>query len=738
MRLSSLAHAIMRDWRMVGLLFLSIILSVASGYTTWTGMQRFTGDYWLSLMVTTGIQGIMMATAWLIGESFARASSNRDPAIIGYAKGVGAIFSNLPLWVMFLSTMALSVLFSFDALFSSEIFKKGKDLMVASGRVHARKHVENIAGQLKDQVTNKRNDQYGRFLTLSAFKELEQRIGDVGDASIDAMGRLQENANLQRLKLQQQLDEQQKILSDARGVLARLEVEHKAITDQLALDRNLRPGFADRAEKLRKDHEDLSRRAREMLELRDGEDKGTGIRGASGNAGRGPKWDGYNREHRKLSDAAILVKTSLASADKDVSDIDAKLGAAEKRLKENETRQQALKIESGVADARLKAIDQALMVSVAASGSTIAKQVDDMKQALAAVKRTPEALSSADPKEPAPYTRALATCESLVRALETSGVREIEARSKQLSCAPGSVTPVVEEITRININLSSLAKACGVDLSTRLSPLDTKSLADEGRRCVEISGLVGDDSAQFQEVLSRLELDHGPDAHPFVVNRNALFLYKEPLAYLALSIAIAIDGLVFMSGLIGGRARRRRIDDIGTAEQSEDAEIVGQLSTTIYDMDGEEVKNWKTFLSNIVSDPRSLTSTRWGFLPRRYNYMGYIVLGAIADEVAKGRASTVINAAAASFGDVGIYPEHRQLSNGETETRHYVLREYYIDLAERINHANKSSRATVVEENRQGVALGHEERTTGSERRTISLRDYAQKQRLRNAGRTDR
>ena len=48
-----------------------IVLSLASGWTTWDGMKNFTGEPILSAMVTFGIQGVMLIVAWLIGESFA-------------------------------------------------------------------------------------------------------------------------------------------------------------------------------------------------------------------------------------------------------------------------------------------------------------------------------------------------------------------------------------------------------------------------------------------------------------------------------------------------------------------------------------------------------------------------------------------------------------------------------------------------------------------------------------------
>ncbi len=66
-------------WQLLLLGATGFILSLASGYTTWMGMTNFTGEKMLSLMVTFGIQGVILIVAWLIGESFASGMNRRTP-----------------------------------------------------------------------------------------------------------------------------------------------------------------------------------------------------------------------------------------------------------------------------------------------------------------------------------------------------------------------------------------------------------------------------------------------------------------------------------------------------------------------------------------------------------------------------------------------------------------------------------------------------------------------------------
>src|SRR5690606_34196153 len=59
------------NWQLTVLASCAFLLSVAAGSRTWDGMSQFTGEPVLSLLITFGIQGVMLIIAWLIGESFA-------------------------------------------------------------------------------------------------------------------------------------------------------------------------------------------------------------------------------------------------------------------------------------------------------------------------------------------------------------------------------------------------------------------------------------------------------------------------------------------------------------------------------------------------------------------------------------------------------------------------------------------------------------------------------------------
>src|SRR5215203_1227138 len=58
------------NWRLILVGATAFELSLASGWTTWDGMRNFTNEPVLSFLITFGIQGVMLVSAWLIGDSF--------------------------------------------------------------------------------------------------------------------------------------------------------------------------------------------------------------------------------------------------------------------------------------------------------------------------------------------------------------------------------------------------------------------------------------------------------------------------------------------------------------------------------------------------------------------------------------------------------------------------------------------------------------------------------------------
>ena len=114
-------NALARSWQLGLLALTSVVLSAASGWTTWDGMQNFTGEAVLALMITSGIQGVMLILAWLVG---ARLSEFRSYSG-GFAAGTSDLSPRLKVIVSILQT---AIVLSLCLLLASIYFTYNLDI----------------------------------------------------------------------------------------------------------------------------------------------------------------------------------------------------------------------------------------------------------------------------------------------------------------------------------------------------------------------------------------------------------------------------------------------------------------------------------------------------------------------------------------------------------------------------------------------------------------------------------
>ena len=78
-----------RSWQLWLLGATSVVLSVASGWTTWDGMRNFTDGNILSLLITFGIQGVLLVLAWFVGARLAEGFAVSDRFGAGQSENRG-------------------------------------------------------------------------------------------------------------------------------------------------------------------------------------------------------------------------------------------------------------------------------------------------------------------------------------------------------------------------------------------------------------------------------------------------------------------------------------------------------------------------------------------------------------------------------------------------------------------------------------------------------------------------
>ncbi|MEO1793859.1 MAG: hypothetical protein AAFU50_04535, partial [Pseudomonadota bacterium] len=145
---------LMTNWQLTLLGATGIVLSLASGWTTWDGMRNFTQEPLLSLMITFGIQGVMLIVAWLIGESFATGLTVRpEPDARGnvpsqrLANAFGAA-SNVAGMVIGLLIVAIGTIYVLNTFVDADtgVFSAGTLTGVSNGLLFVAMLITLVAG----------------------------------------------------------------------------------------------------------------------------------------------------------------------------------------------------------------------------------------------------------------------------------------------------------------------------------------------------------------------------------------------------------------------------------------------------------------------------------------------------------------------------------------------------------------------------------------------------------------
>lgn len=627
-KLSTLFGDVFSNWRLVLLALTGLVLSLASGWTTWDGMSNFTcpnvdaknaepcfAPRILSGMITFGIQGVMLIIAWIIGETFAKNRSEQRlhrsgwfggglllaamfivlaalaavlsdqadnlagvaqnlgsfgfpsiPTSLGwwlafaavlalvlarkelaarYISGFKTILSHLPLWIMFLACMATSVFFSFDSLFST-IFPQGERVRAAKLRVE--NQVAGVMSDVQAQLEIRRLGATRQLFASSQWQGFDNNLDQLVAAAESAPDAV----------LQQKLD-RVKQSSSARNELRALISVSKAgkgtLESELGrtkleikdLEERLAPGQAQVALL----EEQLDAKKAEMVTANTAaEGERQGVRG-TGNAGAGPEFRRLRKVVQNLQLDADEIETRLKSAQARVSRLSDEANGKRQRVTEIGKELIALDEKIKEASDRQAVLDQN-------GQNTIAADLD----AAGGIK----ALDVARNKfRRAPVESGLDQLEQLCTSLLANlrGVESLKQRTANVNCEPGDASVLANGIFKLQTAEAAFRANC--TSGAKLPRNSANKLLKFGSVCIQDSGLRGADTENFRTQLNRIALNRDDKAHRFVVSWNA-FNDGNALAYLALAIAIAIDGLVFMSGLFGASVIRSPLSAISEEE----------------------------------------------------------------------------------------------------------------------------------------------------------------------------
>ncbi len=613
-----LESEVLTNWRLAMLGITSLALTLASGWTTWDGMTNFTGTPVLSFLITLGIQGIMLIAAWLIGESFAVGLANagngnrasmpdRILAVLSvgllaiglyfvsmaslqrgtiefidsmvsrhkselalpipttnfrilislafsalltallvtqkeiyepYLRGIKAILKTLPIWFMFLACAITSVFFSFDSLFSTIFPAQERE---RAAQLRTTNQVAGIVGDLGSTITKRQGAGIDALFSSSEWKDYSDRITDIITIARAAPDQIAELAR-------KELEDQQSVRAGLQERKASASSQQAGINKRKAellgdvgkLKEEVPPVAAEvdrlKGEVFKEESEILAKKAEMQAEA--------GGVGGSLKAGQGPEFAKRRKELDDFAKLKAITESQLKDRVAQLKDKRDRVAAAEAELAQIDGELGKLTGEMEVAD------KQIAVATVPKEGGSLAATKETMAvtgfssldDAFAQFRQRPERRS---------FDAIQQQCAALLAVFDKVPAIKAAAQVKNVRCDPSVVAEPVARILALNEGQLSFKERCAKPESLPQTTVD--DLLTFGQQCVQTSGLAGQDTAFYRSQINSIGLNRDDKAHRFVVSWNA-FLDGNRLAYLALGIAIALDGLVFMSGLFGANA----------------------------------------------------------------------------------------------------------------------------------------------------------------------------------------
>ena len=607
----AIVEEMLTNWRLALLGLTGLALSFASGWTTWDGMNNFTGNAVLSLLITFGIQGVMLIAAWLIGETFALGLSNRGDGhsggvfwglfllisvvvialllalffgresselgrsifdfgqrwsssvagvvlvlvligaliyavtqreVIGpYLRGSKIIVQNLPIWLMFLACMGTSVFFSFDSLFST-IFPE--DERKRAGDIRAQNNISGIVADVEARLKSRQAEARRALFASEAWAKYDSSL----ELVFREARRAPELINAERKKkiASRQLEAQRfrEQQSTAEGRFRNLKVEKDRRLEIIDRLEKLRPPVVAEVDTLASDLQVKRKALLEAKAVAMAEARGVGN---SQQSGRGPKYRALQKVVTKLSIEEDLIEEQLKGAQENLSKLDRQIGTARREVEAFETQIATYGSQAEAARTMLEMGKSEVAEGAGSGGGMGAFSAEAFERSKSGFRQAPTRVK---------FARLQARCGSILAALIT--VPQLKSSVEGVDCEPKDANALAAQVFSYNDAIKRYGEQCGK--SAALTQGDVDGLIKHGQKCLQLSGLSGEDSADFRASFNRIELNRDDKAHRFVVTWNA-FLDGNRLAYLALAIAIAVDGLVFMSGMFGANAMKSPLSE---------------------------------------------------------------------------------------------------------------------------------------------------------------------------------
>lgn len=558
----------------------SLALSLASGWTTFEGMTNFTRSPVLCFLITFGVQGIMLVSAWMIGETLVPVKNKNDDKeqknrLVHAIMGPLSFFKVWMIWVVFFFAMAISVFFSFDSLFSSIFSNEERQ---RAGEIRAQNQVSGVLTDLKKRVEQRKFEAIDNLVSSAGWKNYNDRLDQMGKIARSAP-ELVEQQLLNKLRGEQaEIARHQETLAQANGQKAGFKSQQLKIEQSITRLQADRPGLSAEVDQLR---QQLREKQRQLdIKLAEAQKESRGI-GATGREGEGPKFRAIKKEERRIKAERDVINTQKDLASTRLETLDGKVAKLTQELELINGEVAKIEGKASVAKQFIEAQTKRQSANIVEDLSATAS-IDSLDAARDRFQQEPNQST---------FLNIQKNCTNLHNAL--TEVPKIASQIRAISCEPGAATATVAaRIFTLQDAQKSQENKCSIGKGRRSTKID--SLLKLGQRCIQQSGLPEKDANSFRNILSRIDLNRDDKAKNFVVTLNA-FADGNWLAYLALGLAIAIDSLVFIAGLIGAKTASYE----NTGSPADVMKYGLGMSTEIYGHEPEDIRTKKIFFRSI-------------------------------------------------------------------------------------------------------------------------------------------
>jgi hypothetical protein len=582
----------------------TIALALASAERTFEGMRNFTGasgdQQWLSVpvsvLITLGVQLLMVYLSWLIGDVHASdarrikgpeaqqpTAPRRWACSLRRAIAGNFIFRHYILIGSFAVCVAICVFFSFDAFYQGISTTKQRDIVSRNEAFRALRAT--TAGLAKDLADTEEM----LAATLSsgrAWEAYKSEIDGVIRIATDptlveadkalAQQRAEEAKNRAE-QISNRVEVQKKALIDAEAEVTQLSRERDRLAAVVRESREVLTGLKERRGSHLKAIADKEAEIAEARKQMDAEETiGSNRLNKRGqlDTGRGPKWIALQARYQflvkektdldattpKLDGDLAKAETGSQSADKDLGDAEHALAVSKENARAVEARNDALAATEP---------EQAHSDDVIASAAAEARSLSQLPPRFfnkPFSERTPDDWAAIEKQ-----------CIKVVNA-----VRDIpggRAKAASLSCEPPAQ---IRELATNFFALAQRQKEFEQECTGSLPSASTfLQLIEHGKMCLHIAQLQDKVASGLEEDLDRVAEEQDEKAHTFVRTISA-FQRGDKLAYIAAAIAVSLDGLILLAGIWGARASASELTrgtDIAPLDIDSHAEMAMAVET---------------------------------------------------------------------------------------------------------------------------------------------------------------